>query len=227
MADQVGMKAMHMFTTGDPSRNPTFVYFADPDYFISDFPASTCESCINPLFAWNHGDIQKEIGQTWLGMVGPGVKRKGLSFEWTDHVDVRPTMLAVLGLNDSYLHDGRVIIDALNSSALPPVLRNHALTLTLLGDVYKQINAPFGAFSLTAVAASTKALASGSDSDDTMYDTLEDKIATLTAERDNLALRMKTMLDGALNGHSISVQQANQMIAQGVSLLVRIKILAH
>ncbi len=71
------MKAMHMFTTGDASRNPTFVFFADPDYFITNFPTNTCETCINPLFAWNHGDIQKEIGQTWLGMVGPGIKRQG------------------------------------------------------------------------------------------------------------------------------------------------------
>src|SRR5262249_42149479 len=33
MADQTGMKALHMFTTGDPARNATFVFFADPNYF--------------------------------------------------------------------------------------------------------------------------------------------------------------------------------------------------
>ncbi len=227
MADQAAMKAMHVFTTGDPNRNPTFVFFADPDYFITNFPTNTCETCINPLFAWNHGDIQREIGQTWLGMVGPGIKHQGLSFEWIDHVDVRPTMLAVLNVRDSYLHDGRVIINALVPSALPPALRGQALTLTLLGSVYKQINAPFGAFSLRTVDASTKALVSGSDSDDSTYQSVEKRIDQLTAERDDLALRMKTMLDGALNGHAANGPQAQQMIAQGLSLLGRVRALAH
>jgi hypothetical protein len=36
---------------------------------------------------------------------------------------------------------------------------------------------------------------------------------------------MKTMLDGALNGHAINVAQANQMIAQGKDLLNRTKAL--
>ena len=38
MADQTGMAAIHMITTGDPARNPTFTYFADDDYYITDFP---------------------------------------------------------------------------------------------------------------------------------------------------------------------------------------------
>jgi hypothetical protein len=92
MADQTGMKALHMLTTGDPARNATFVLFADANYFLADFPPSTCETCINPSFAWNHGDIQPEIAQTWLGFVGPGVRKIGRSDIWTDHTDVRPTI---------------------------------------------------------------------------------------------------------------------------------------
>jgi hypothetical protein len=227
MADQAGMRAMHMFTTGDPNRNPTFAYFADPNYFITDFPSNTCETCINPLFAWNHGDIQNEIGQTWIGMVGPGVMHKPSANVWTDHADVRPTILALTGVSDSYLHDGRVIVDVLNPSALPPALHTHLGDLKKLGEVYKQINAPFGAFSLTAAAVSTAALASGSDSDDSVYVSLESQIQALTNERDALAFRMKSMLDGALNGHSINVSQTGQMIAQGEDLLKRIKALSH
>src|SRR5262249_23038711 len=88
MADQTGMQALHMFTAGDPTRNPSFVYFADPNYFITDFPASTCETCINPAFAWNHGDIQREIANTWLGFVGPGVLNIGQDNRtWSDHAD--------------------------------------------------------------------------------------------------------------------------------------------
>ena len=90
MADQAGMKALHMFTTGDPARNAQFVLFADPNYFLTDFPASTCLTCINPAFAWNHGDIQPEIATTWIGYVGPGVRNLGETNVWTDHADVRP-----------------------------------------------------------------------------------------------------------------------------------------
>ena len=32
--------------------------------------------CVNPGFAWNHGDFQDEIGNTWVGMVGPGVAQQ-------------------------------------------------------------------------------------------------------------------------------------------------------
>jgi hypothetical protein len=47
MADQTGMKALHMVVAADPARNGTFVLFADPNYFLTDFPASTYKTCIN------------------------------------------------------------------------------------------------------------------------------------------------------------------------------------
>jgi hypothetical protein len=80
MADQTGMKTLHMFTAGDPTRNASFVYFADANYFITDFPTNTCETCINPLFAWNHGDIQREIADhvawiRWTWRAQPGARR--------------------------------------------------------------------------------------------------------------------------------------------------------
>ena len=66
--------------------------------------------CVNPAFAWNHGDSQDEIGNTWFGMVGPGVDQNGVdSKTWTDHVDLRPTINALLGLQDNYVDDGRVV----------------------------------------------------------------------------------------------------------------------
>ena len=49
-----------------------------------------------PGFAWNHGDIQEEIGNTWVGFVGPGVASNGVdSTTWTDHTNLRPTILAL------------------------------------------------------------------------------------------------------------------------------------
>jgi hypothetical protein len=221
MADQAGMKALHMFTSGDPARNPTFVLFADPNYFITDFPASTCETCINPLFAWNHGDIQKEIATTWLGFVGPGVRRQGVVSQiWTDHTDVRPTMLTLLGIRDDYGHDGRAIIEPLHGWALPRSLREHRATLSRLGAVYKQLNAAFGRFAMDTLAASTGALASGSDSDDSGYASVERRIDDLTVRRDALATQMKKMLDSAaFDDRRIDERQADKLIEGGDELL--------
>ncbi len=197
MADQTGMKALHMFTAGDPTRNASFVFFADPNYFITDFPTNTCETCINPLFAWNHGDIQREIANTWLGFVGPGVRSQGQDGKtWSDHTDVRPTILSLVGLQDTYIHDGRVLTETIDDHAVPKRLRDLKSTLPEFTHIYKQINAPFGRLALASLKISTAALASDT-SDDSAYTALENKIATFTAQRDTIAAEMRAMLNGA------------------------------
>src|SRR5262249_40633034 len=143
-------------------------------------PARTSQS-----FAWNHGDIQEEIGNTWVGMVGPGVAHQGRdSSTWTDHTNVRPTMLSLLGLKDDYVPDRRVLVEALTGAGPPPALRANAPTVRALGALYEQLNAPFGDFAHSTVAASTRALASGSATDDSRYTRVENRIADLTAQRD-------------------------------------------
>ncbi|HZZ91244.1 MAG TPA: hypothetical protein VFE23_01710 [Usitatibacter sp.] len=221
MADQAGMKALHMYTTGDLARNPTFVYFADADYFITDFPSNTCETCINPAFAWNHGDIQPEIATTWLGLVGPGVRADGVRGDiWSDHTDVRPTMLVLAGLTDPYVHDGRALIETLDDSAVPQNLRAHRETLVRLGAVYKQLNAPFGAFGTAALAASTAALTSGNASQDAVYTGMEATIADWTTRRDALAVQIKAMLASAsFSAASINEQDAKALIASAQALV--------
>jgi hypothetical protein len=216
MLDQTGMKGLHMYTSGDLARNPTFVFFADADYFITDFPSSTCESCIGPAFAWNHGDIQPEIGQTWLGMVGPGVKNQPDVMTFTDHTDVRPTINSILGLHDSYQLDGRVITQALQPSAFAASLAANQSTVEALGDSYKQINAPFGPFSFSVMTASTAAL----QGDDPTYASLEASIANLVTRRDTLVSAIKSALDGAEFGNTpIDSTQAQAWIAQAQALL--------
>src|SRR5262249_15438267 len=41
MADQTGMKMLHMTVAADPNRNASFVFFGDPTYFVTDFPSTT------------------------------------------------------------------------------------------------------------------------------------------------------------------------------------------
>jgi hypothetical protein len=105
--------------TDDPARTPTFIMFGDPEYFFLSFGSNT--PVVNPGFAWNHGGIQPEIAQTWLAFVGPGVLQgstradDGLEIVFSDHTDIRPTMMALLGLQDDYVHEGRVLFEVLNS----------------------------------------------------------------------------------------------------------------
>jgi hypothetical protein len=224
MADQTGMKALHMIASGDPARNATFVLFANADYFITDFPASTCETCVNPAFAWNHGDIQPEIANTWLGFVGPGVRNRGeVSEPWTDHTDVRPTMLQLLGLSDSYESDGRAITEALETRAHQHSLTARRRTLERLGAAYKQMNAPFGQFGMAALRASTRALTG----DDVTYAALEEQLASLTAERDAVAAEIRSALNGAAAGTPLDERQARAWMWEAWSLIWRVSLLAR
>ena len=116
LADTVEEETLHMVNS-DPKRTPSFTMFGDPDFFFQignvckgPSPDPGVPECVNSSFAWNHGDSQDEIGNTWFGIVGPGVDRRGVdSKTWTDHVDLRPTINALLGLQDNYVDDGRVV----------------------------------------------------------------------------------------------------------------------
>jgi hypothetical protein len=227
MADREEMKTLHMFTSGDPLRDPTFAYFADPNYFLTDFPTSTCKTCINPLFAWNHGDIQPEIANTWLGFVGPGVQQNGIDSQvWSDHVDVAPTIDRLLGLTPNWQSDGRVLVEALDGSAVPLSLRSHRGAFVKLADAYKQLNAPFGSFGMDTLTASTKAMQTGSATSDSTYANFDTDLATLRAQRDTLAAQISAVLNGAafqgqiLNEHQAKslIDQAQRVIDQAASL---------
>ena len=148
MADPVELKLLHMITA-DPARTPTFTWFADPNYFLFTGAPNCSSPCItfDNGFAWNHGDISPDINTLWLGMVGPGVQHMGMnSSVWSDHTDIRPTMMELLGLKDDYSHDGRVLFEVLKDSALPPAVRKQLSALISLAQAYKQINAPVASF---------------------------------------------------------------------------------
>jgi hypothetical protein len=225
MADRPEMKILHMFTTGDPLRDPTFAYFADPNYFLTDFPSSTCETCINPLFAWNHGDIQPEIANTWLGFVGPGIKTLGEKGDvWTDHTDVRPTMLVDLGLPTSYDNDGRAITEVLNGNAVPSEVNLHRGVLQQLGAAYKQLDAPFGRLALASLKVSTAGIQTGSAADDSAYTALDAQLAGWLGRRDSLANEISAVINGAqFNGTAINVKHAMDLAAQAKALIAEVE----
>jgi hypothetical protein len=231
LADVVEEKTLHMVTS-DPKRTPTFTMFGNPDFFFSTSNGCKASSsdpgfalCVDYHFAWNHGDIQDEIGNTWLGVVGPGVALRGLDTQtWSDHPDIRPTINSLIGLHDGYQDDGRVITELFDGAALPDDLSDHPKTTTQLGAVYKQVNAPFGAFAMDTLTASTTALKA---TNELTYDSIESKIANLTGERDLLAGNIRAALNDAAAGNAtIDESQAKAWIKQGQSLLDRAHTLA-
>ena len=227
LVDPAGMKMLHMVTS-DATRTPNFVAFQKGDYFSAASGTSACTAanftdCVNIQagFAYNHGGYQPEISTLWLGMVGPGVNVNGTdSTTWTDETDVRPTILSLTGVTDTYVHDGRVIVEALNDAALPATLTGaNRATFVSLAQAYKQINAQLGQLGIATLKASTFALA-GNDAGDATYLACTAKINQWTQTRDTLAGQMKTMLDAAaFDGTAVDGPAASSLISQANALI--------
>jgi hypothetical protein len=228
LADPVEMKALHMITS-DPARTPTFTLFADPSYFLFAGAANCTSPCVTeqPGFAWNHGDVQPEITTTWLGLVGPGIDNIGVdSTTWSDHTDIRPTLMVLLGLKDDYSHDGRALTEEFSGWARPAATKKSD-GYTKVAQSYKQLDAAVGEFGLASLAASTRAIESGTSLDDSTYASLENQLASLIDQRNTLAAQMIGLLEGAeFNGKSISEEQAQSLVSQGQALIAEAQALA-
>jgi len=231
LADPVEEQALHMITA-DPARTPSFTLFADPNYFLfHGGPSCTppAPPCVteNPGFAWNHGDVQPEIVTTWLGLVGPGIDQVGVdSTTWSDHTDIRPTLMVLLGLKDDYSHDGRALTEVFTGWARPAATRKSD-GYVKVAQMYKQIDAAVGQFGLATLQASTRAIESGSASDDSMYTNLENQLAALIGERNTLAAQMIGLLEGAeFDRQPITEQQAQALVAHGQALIAEATALA-
>jgi acid phosphatase len=227
MADPVEEKALHM-VTADPFRTPTFTPFADPDWFFFATGGLNCATPVecatipartNQSFAWNHGDIQSDIATTWAGYVGPGVKKsdKPDGDPWTDHTDLRPTILTLLGLKDDYETDGRAVTELMKGDAIPKSLDKGKFEE--LAKVYKQIDASFGQFAMDTLTASTKGLASFTPGDKVYTDT-ENAITKLTNDRNDLVAEIRTAInDAEFNDKKIDEKDAKDWIKRGNDLL--------
>ena len=216
MADPIEEQMLHM-VTADPARTPTFTFFGNPDYFFTT--TGSASRTVGPGFAWNHGDIQPEIARTFVGIVGPGVAHLGQDGKFfSDHTDVRPTIMQLVGLQDDYVHDGRVMTEVLNPKTLSKSLKTNAKLLQKLGQAYKEINAPFGALASASLTFSTKAIMSTSTNDQT-YLHATNQIKSWIEQRDSIANEMKSMLEGAEFGnHPIDGSDAQELIRAADSL---------
>jgi hypothetical protein len=182
--------------------------------------ASTKCVSVSNSFAWDHGYYAPEIDNTWLGIVGPGVANKGVDGRsaadgpnsadgansnpqlvtpnndpgtWGDETDIRPTLLALVGLKDDYVGDGRILTEDLTN---PPDKAGQP-KYQQLAVCYKQLNSSVGQFGTDLILADTAALRTGSSSDDSTYDSTLSDITSLGAARDTLATKIKNDLFAA------------------------------
>jgi hypothetical protein len=213
-------------------------------------PLSPPSTQFNAGFAWNHGYYAPEVDNTWLGLVGPGVAHKGLDGHdaafgpnsagsaasglttvpqvsrqgtWADHTDTRSTLLALVGLQDDYVGDGRVLTEVMTTR---PGATSGPLFLPL-AQCYKQLNSSVGLFGTDVIVADTAALRTGSGANDNQYQTFLSRLQTLGTERDALASKIKQELWNAeFNGQHLPLQAIGDLIGCG-GLILQATAAAH
>ena len=189
-------------------------------------PATAASGCVfnNNSYAWNHGYYAPEINNTWLGLVGPGVANKGIdgssaaagpnssgansnpqldtrvanSGTWADHTDIRPTVMALTGLKDDYVQDGRVLTEDL--TIIPG--KTGDPNFQPLAQCYKQLNSSIGRFGTDVLVADTAALKTGSPSNDNNYTSMSTEIQNLGKQRDTVTTQIKDDLAAAEFGNT-------------------------
>jgi len=142
---------------------------------------------------------------------------------FSDHTDVRPTMMVLLGLKDSYVHDGRVLAEWLESSALPKGIKQRQEHFIELAEDYKQLNAPLGSLGRNSLVYANRSVTA----DDASYAKYLLKIADITAQRDALAAQIKTALDNAaFNQKSVGEDVEDDLGHRARSLIASVEDLA-
>jgi hypothetical protein len=234
-------RVLHMQTI-DPLRLPTYTLFPKPDYFFS---TSGPNVGINNGFAYDHGYYSPNIDVTWVGMAGKGVKVDGVDGPqpdqgnqpsdpestktvpqasqvgtWVEETDIRPTMLYLLGLRDDYQTDGHVISQALRHPS-------RGLTATArLAAGYDQIESSVGRFATDTLIADTKALASGSNTDDSAYQAEQSTLLKLANDRDEAVAKIKKDLARAAGNQGLRHGVVRHDLALVENLLQRADALA-
>ena len=125
-------------------------------------------------------------------------------------------MMALTGLKDDYVDDGRVLVEDLDHDVLPPSIKNSLDSYLELAKAHKDFNAtkePLGVASLVYANRSITR-------DDATYAAYIKTIDGIAKERDALAGQMIEILNGAeFDGKSVRdagglVEQANKFVAR-------------
>jgi len=142
---------------------------------------------------------------------------------FSDHTDLRPTILTLVGLQDDYVHDGRVLVENLDPRVLPKAVQESYFTYVALAQAYKQINATKGSVGVNSLTYANRAITS----DDATYAKYLTTIGAITTERDELASKMITLLNGAaFENKPINLFEAVGLIEQAWLLVAKVEGLA-
>jgi hypothetical protein len=180
-----------------------------------------------------------------VGFVGPGVARLGLdgpaagdgpaihdpngggtvpefsnNGTWVDLPDIRPTLLWLAGLRDSYVDDGRVLSEIVTDPNDAIAGSNY----TDLAACYKQLNASVGEFGTNTLIADTAALKSGGGGDG-LFKSTQQRLSMLLSQRDALATELKNgLFDAAFE--DVALPGSTSLLDRCGSLLERAEELA-
>jgi hypothetical protein len=133
-------------------------------------------------------------------------------------------MLALLGLKDSYVHDGRVLAEKLFDQALPSGLRRGRENFIELAKTYKQLNAPLGSVGRHSLVYANRSITSN----DAIYAQYLTKLGTVTSDRDSLAAQIKTALDAAAFANQpLDEQQEDGLARRARKLIDQVEDLAE
>jgi hypothetical protein len=108
-----------------------------------------------------------------------------------DETDIRPTILAILGLKDDYINDGRVLTEDLTfvpgQTGIPD--------FGSLANCYKQLNSSVGRFGTDVLLADTNSIKTGTSGNDSTYvNFVNNQLKPLGVKRDQDAAQIKTDL---------------------------------
>jgi hypothetical protein len=201
-------------------------------------------------YAWDHGYYGPEINNTWLGLVGPGVANKRIdgsaaaqgpnssgtansnpqldtSIEnpgtSADHTDIRPTIMALTGLVDDNVGDGRVLTEDLTVSPGDTSVPS----FQPLAVCYKQLNSSVGRFGTDILVADTSAIKTGSPANDSRYRRVLAEIMSLGSQRDTLAGQIRVDLFNnefhgtPLSNGSAALSSCNNILTQADTMAAR------
>jgi hypothetical protein len=159
-----------------------------------------------------------------LGLVGPGVLQRGEdALTWSDHVDVRPTAMLLMGLKDDYGYDGRALVEDLNPKVLPAAIGSNRQLYIDLAGLYKQLTAPFGRASLATLKVAT----AGIKGDAASYARYQSWIHGFRERRDDTAAAMNALLQGAaLRGQTLSQAQVAALNGRAAALIAEAETMA-
>jgi hypothetical protein len=142
---------------------------------------------------------------------------------WADHTDTRPTLLALVGLKDSYTSDGRVLTQIMST----PPATTRGSQFVALAACYKQLNSSVGTFGTDTLVADTHALEKVSPHD-TRYAGFLSSLRSLGSRRDALAGRIKQELSGAeFNGHAVPSIELSLQLFECKSILSAANLMAQ